>query len=236
MMQKIWINICCYFMSILGLSSNVSAQIFKIQEGSHHYDAILNVECQQQSCEGKAKITLYKKGTHQQVQTFQSDELTMYLDKDFKPSVNIIPLYNEQSPLIFNDFNFDETEDIAIRDGNYGAYGGPVYDVYVFNKTRKKFVLSTELSQLTQENLGMFQVDPKRKRIITFNKDGCCYHISSEYKVVPHKGLLLVRELIEDGTSLRGDQMKVTERKLVAGKWVESTKNYPLEQYYQSSK
>lgn len=214
------------------LSQSSHAQIFEIKNGSKNYDAKIDVECEQDQCGGKAKITLYQKGTKYEVQSFDSDELTMYLDKNFKPSVNVIQLYNEQSPLIFDDFNFDGAEDLAIRNGNYGSYGGPVYDIYVFNKTKKKFVFSDELSNLTQENLGMFQIDHDKKRIITFNKSGCCYHITSEYIVVPNKGLVLVHDFEEDATSVQDEKVKVTERNLVNGKWKEKTKYYPIDQYY----
>ena len=104
------------------------------------------------------------------MQKFVSDDLDFDLSDDLKPSANIIELYGEQSPLIFDDFNFDGTEDIAIRNGNEGPYGGPTYDVYVYNKTRKHFVFSSDLSALTHENLGMFHVDHDNKRIHTLVK------------------------------------------------------------------
>ncbi|MCX5466799.1 FG-GAP repeat protein [Acinetobacter nematophilus] len=208
------------------------AQVFEIQNGSKHYDAIIDIACEKDQCGAKAEVKLFKKGSKTVFQAFHSDEMTLYLDEDFKPSVNMIQLYGEQSPLIFDDFNFDGTEDLAIRNGNYGSYGGPVYDIYVFNQSKNQFVLSQELSVLTQENLGMFELDKKRKRIITFNKSGCCYHIRSEYQVVPRKGLLLVREFIEDELTSSGNQVKVTERQLINGKWKEKTKYYSTEKYY----
>ncbi|MFT4021422.1 MAG: hypothetical protein QM666_07895 [Acinetobacter sp.] len=218
-------------MMVFAFSAQMSyAQLFEIKDGSKLYDVQIDVQCEKDSCDGKASITLFKKGNKQIFQQFHSDELTMYLNKQYQPSVNVVQLYGEQSPLIFEDFNFDGTEDLAILIGNYGAYGGPVYDVYVFNKTSKKFVFSSELSNLTEENLGMFYVDAKRKRIITFNKSGCCYHISSEYSVVPRKGLRLVREFIEDAQG--GEVVLVKDRNLIKGKWVEKVKKYPISQYY----
>ena len=62
-------------------------------------------------------------------------------------------------------------------------------------------------------------------------KDGCCYHIWSEYEVIPKKGLLRVREFIE-AVVIAGDKVEVTDRNLVKGKWREKTKYYPTEQYY----
>lgn len=214
------------------LSQTSVAQFFEIKNASELYDVAIDVTCELNECGGEAKIDLFQKGKMKKFQSFSSTDLTTYLGKDFKPSVNVVQLYDEQSPLIFDDFNFDGSEDIAIRNGNYGAYGGPTYDVYVFHRTRNKFVLSEELSALTHENLGMFEVDQEQKRISTFNKSGCCYHIRSEYMVVPQKGLRLVKEFIEDATAAAGEKVKVTERTLSKGRWMENTKYYPIAQYY----
>ncbi len=91
-------------------------------------------------------------------------------------------------------------------------------------------MLSKALSVLTQKSLGMFSVDEDTKRLITFNKSGCCYHVRSEYQVIPQKGLLLVKESIEDAES--GEWVRVIERNLIKGKWVEKVKKYPVEEYY----
>lgn len=69
-------------------------------------------------------------------------------------------------------FNFKGSEDLAICNGHEGPYGGPPYDMYVFHKTKNKFVSSEDLSALTYENLDMFEVDSKRKRMITHAKEG----------------------------------------------------------------
>ena len=225
------ILICISVIYCLFFIQSVDAQIFEIKDGSKFYDAKIDVNCEKEQCDGKAKIKLYQKMTKQLVQTFDSDELTMYLDEKFKPSVNIVQLYGEQSPLIFDDFNFDGTEDLAIRNGNDGSYGGPVYDVYVLNQSRHKFILSEELSALTQDNLCMFDIDKKRKRLITYNKSGYCYHTRSEYEVVPNKRLLLVREFSE-AVVTTGDKVEVIDRNLVKGKWKVKAKYYPIDQYY----
>ena len=154
------------------------------------------------------------------------------MDSSQKPSVNIIELYNEQSPLIFEDFNFDGNEDLAIRNGNNSSYGGPSYDVYVFNITKNKFVFSNELTNLVIENLGMFQTDSKRKRLITFAKSGCCWHITTEYKIIPKKGLHKVYELEEDATSASGEFVTVTTRKWIDNKLVKNVKKYKIKDYY----
>ncbi|MEI7489696.1 MAG: hypothetical protein WCJ72_20220 [Chryseobacterium sp.] len=133
--------------------------------------------------------------------------------------------------MIFDDFNFDGTEDMAIRNGNESSYGGPSYEVYVFNSTKKQFVISEELTSLAYENLGMFQTDSERKRLITYSKSGCCWHLTTEYTVVPKKGLLKVYELEEDATG--GDErVKVTKREFEDDKWTANIKDYPISEYY----
>lgn len=216
-------------------SSHIFAQTFMIQNGSELYDAKIEIKhCTKEECSGYARITLYQKNTQRVVEQFESEDLNFYLNQKQKPSVNVVQLYGEYSPLIFDDFNFDGTEDLAFRDGNNGPYGGPTYQVYVYHKAKREFLYSEDLSALTQENLGMFEIDPVEKRIITRAKSGCCYHEMAQYQVSPSKGLVLVEELIEDARSGGTDQqhVKVTTRKLIQGNWREWERYYPLDQYY----
>lgn len=230
LLKSLLTSVICLFAPV-----GVNAATFKITDGSTRYDAVITVaQCEQDTCSGLGKISLYAKGSKQFVQQLDSDDLYFYLQGEQKPSVpsvNVIQLYNEQSPLIFDDFNFDGQQDLAIRNGNNSSYGGPSYDVYVFNKTRKKFVLSDELTTLAVENLGMFQTDRQRKRLITFAKSGCCYHETSEYAVVPGKGLNMVEQLIEDATGA-GEQVKVTQRTLINKRWQQTVKRYKVSDYY----
>lgn len=222
-------NIICL---LLGISTlGLAQKNFVIKDGSNRFDAKIAVEnCEGDTCSGKGTINLIDKKSKQVFQTLSSDDLYFYLNKNQQPSVNVIQLYNEQSPLIFDDFNFDGSEDIAVRNGNQSSYGGPSYDVYVYNSTKKQFVISKELTALAYENLGMFQTDHERKRISTFAKSGCCWHITTEYAVIPKKGLQKVYELEEDAQG--GEFVKVTTRNLIKNKWVSKTKKYKMDDYY----
>ena len=215
------------FLNELSLGQNE----FIINDGSDIYDAKISVDkCSEDNCEGKGTIKLFDKKTDKLFQTFVSDDLYFFFDNSGNPTVNIIQLYNEQSPLIFEDFNFDGSEDLAIRNGNNSGYGGPSYDVYVYHRNKKKFVVSDELTQLAYENLGMFQTDHERKRIITFQKSGCCWHITTEYSVVPKKGLVKVFELEEDAQG--GEFVIVTTRELINDKWISKEEIFKLDDYY----
>jgi len=213
----------------------ISAQHqFQINDGSDKYEVKINVEtCDKEECQGKATIDLYSKKTSKLFQILKSDDLNFYLNENQKPTVNVIQLYNEQSPLIFDDFNFDGTEDLAIRNGNESGYGGPSYDVYVYNITRKQFVISDELTALAHENLGMFNTDSERKRLITYSKSGCCWHLTTEYSVLPQRGLFKVYELEEDATG--GEKVKVTKREFIDDKWITNVKTYPINEYYKEN-
>ncbi len=204
---------------------------FEIKNGSKTYVAKITVkDCSEENCEGYGTIQLIDKKNKTVIQSFSSDDLYFNLNKNQNPSVNIIQLYNEQSPLIFRDFNFDGTEDLAIRNGNNSSYGGPSYDVYVSNSSKTKFFFSEELTKLAVENLGMFETDNVRKRIITYSKSGYCWHQKSEYIVVPKKRLKLVYSLEEDATG--GEFVKVTSKELIKNKWQTKIKNYKLKEYY----
>lgn len=222
-------NIICL---LLGISTlGLAQKNFVIKDGSNRFDVKITVEnCEGDTCSGKGTISLIDKKSKQIFQTLSSDDLYFYLNKNQQPSVNVIQLYNEQSPLIFDDFNFDGSEDIAVRNGNQSSYGGPSYDVYVYNSTKKQFVISKELTALAYENLGMFQTDHERKRISTFAKSGCCWHITTEYAVIPKKGLQKVYELEEDAQG--GEFVKVTTRNLIKNKWVSKIKKYKMDDYY----
>ncbi|ALR30894.1 hypothetical protein ATE47_10285 [Chryseobacterium sp. IHB B 17019] len=219
-------------LSIILVGSLYSAQNqFELKDASQHYDVKINVEtCENNECSGKANVELFDKKSSKKLQTLTSDNLNFYLNEDQKPTANIIQLYNEQSPVIFDDFNFDGTEDIAIRNGNESGYGGPSYDVYVFNITKKQFVPSEELTQLAHENLGMFNTDSARKRLITYSKSGCCWHLTTEYTVLPQRGLFKVYELEEDATG--GETVKVTKKEFIDDKWTTNIKEYPIDVYY----
>lgn len=123
---------------------------FEIKNASKNYDVkIETLPTEDEIYGGKATVQLFLKNSKQIFQTFYSDELKVIADKPIEQDSKVVQLLVDQGDLMFGDFNFDGSEDLAIRNGNYGAYGGPVYDVYVFNKTKQKFVLSKELSALT---------------------------------------------------------------------------------------
>jgi hypothetical protein len=195
--------------------------VFQLKKTSKKYDIIVYVKsCEDTYCEGSGKIELYEKGTTHLVQTFPMNELYVELSQGGKVIEGVNQMYGDNGAVIMDDFNFDGTEDLAIRDGNYGAYGGPSFNVFVYHSTKKKSVKSEDLTELASTNLGFFDVDRKEKRLTTFSKDGCCWHIATKYAIDKKKGLIKVYETIEDGT--HEGYIISTERKLIKNQWVET--------------
>jgi hypothetical protein len=204
---------------------------FEVNDSSKKYNAIITVEnCGTDQCKGKATIDLLDKN-NKKIQSFTSQDLVFTINENQNPaSGGNIQLHADQSPLVFGDFNFDGTDDVAVRNGNMGNYGSASYDVYVFNATKKQFVLSKELTELATVNMDMFETDAKRKRLITYGKSGCCRIFTTEYTVIPNKGLDKVSEKIEDTSA--EETVEVTTKEKVNNKWVTKTKKYPVKEYY----
>ncbi|MEI7484695.1 MAG: hypothetical protein WCK13_08285 [Ignavibacteriota bacterium] len=204
---------------------------FTVKDGSENYSAIISVsKFVNNDCSGPGTVTLYDKSTGNLFQSFKSDNLCFYLDGKSTPSVNVIELYGEQSPLIFEDFNFDGYEDLAISNGNNGSYSSPSFDVYLYSPSSEKFVRNSALTEIASVNLGMFNTDRNKKKLVTYNKSGCCWHITTEYEFRKNN-LVKTYELEEDATG-GIEYITVTERILVNNSWKSEARKYKIEDYY----
>jgi hypothetical protein len=75
----------------------------------------------------------------------------------------------------------------------------------------------------------MFTVDKKNKTLETFDKDGCCWHITERYKVVNDRPAKVFEE-VEDATDRNSSRVKVITKTLVSGKWKTSIGYEKVEQ------
>ena len=141
-------------------------------------------------------------------------------------------LYDDEYSVVFDDFNFDGLEDLAVCNGRNSGYGGPSYTVFLFGRRAARFVESRPLSRLNEGvYLGLFFPDPKAKTLAAFSKSGCCYHETEVYKVVNDRPVL-VEKVIEDATLGGGapeGYVLVTTRKRVGRRWVVTKKREKLE-------
>jgi hypothetical protein len=176
-----------------------------------------------ETCHGPAQLVVAKKDRSTS-QTIAFEEAIVVSDANGMPLVNASALYDDQGSIVVGDFNFDGREDFAMLTGQSGPYGGPTFTVFLASPSGP-FVHSTPLSKLTDENLGLFKVDEKKKRLVTLAKDGCCLHVTQELAVVDNKPVLMDR-VTEDGTS--GDKLVVTHERRVGGKLLKSVERRPL--------
>ena len=81
------------------------------------------------------------------------------------------------------DINFDGHPDLLLNTCNGCAgYGGPTFDVYIFNPKVQQYVLHKALTELFSIQ-GTFDIDTQNKRIVIFQKSGCCWHSGETYKI-----------------------------------------------------
>jgi hypothetical protein len=215
---------------VLAFCATVSAQkTFELKDASKYFDIKVSVaDCDEYSCSGKASFEFFKKGGTTPYQVINLENTYVQLDEGGDPLVNKTLLYDEQSVINIDDFNFDGMEDVAICDGSNGSYGGPSYQVYLSSRTAKKFVHNPAFSKLGQ-HLGMFVVDKKKKVLRIFDKSGCCWHVTEEYSVINNRPVKVFVEE-EDATGADETKVKITTKRLVKGKWQTKVKYVPREQ------
>ena len=204
---------------LLLLCPSVFAQkTFNLTNASAYFDIKITVaQCEDTSCNGKASFAFSKKGSATPYQIINLPDTYIELGEDKKPAVNVALLYDTQSVVNIGDYNFDGMEDVALCNGLNGSYGGPSYSIYLSSRAAKKFVYSNAFSALGI-HLGMFTLDAKKKVLRTFDKSGCCFHVTEEFDVVnnvPRK--VFVEE--EDATIPDETKVKITTKRLVNGKW-----------------
>lgn len=207
-------------------SSAIAQQKFNLTDASRYFDIRVAVaNCEDGSCRGKASFSFYKKGGKSPYQVINLPDTYVELESGGKPNVNSTLLYDKQSAVNIGDYNFDGMEDIALCNGTNGSYGMPSYSVYLSSRAAKKFVYDKNFSALGT-HLGMFELDKTKKVLRTFDKSGCCWHITEEFSVagnIPRK----VLSIEEDATIEDETKMKVTTKTLVKGKWQTKVKFVP---------
>ena len=212
-MKKLFIVIL-----LLVPASGAAQHGFDLKNASKYFDVRISVaECDDMFCRGKARFEFYKKGANLPYQVIDHEDSLVQLGDKGKPLTNISLMYDAQSVVNVGDFSFDGMEDIALSDGAHGGYGARSYRVYLSSRQARKFVYNEEFTELGQ-SLGMFEVDAKRKRLKTWGKSGCCWHVTEEYSVVKNRPVKVFVEE-EDATIADETRVRITTKRLIAGKW-----------------
>ncbi|WP_343704556.1 hypothetical protein [Chitinophaga sp.] len=218
---------------LMPLAALAQTTILVTNNSDRYHAKITAIPCEGNECSGEAKIQLLEKERNRAVQSFTAKRMVVRLDSNRqKGDKQAVPAEGEH-PLIFDDFNFDGEEDVAIRNGNNGSYGGPSYDVYVYNKDRKAFTPDKGLTRLASENLGMFETDRRRRQLTVRQKDGCCRRTTIVYGMNAAGKLAKVEEVTEDTTG-GGDMVTVTISQITNGRMKKTIKHYKASEYYKN--
>ncbi|MFY9618904.1 MAG: hypothetical protein WAQ99_03760 [Pyrinomonadaceae bacterium] len=215
-------------LSLLLFCTCAAAQVkFEVKSASKLYDVRIEVEsCEDKICEGQVTYTLFKKNHLSPFQAFKLPDTSFMLGENDQPSANLTRL-DQQSAVSFPDYNFDGIEDLALCDGRNGGYGAPSYQIYLFLPHAGRFILSEDFTELSQEGrLGMLERDARRKRLRTSSKSGCCLHMTEEFAVVNNRPKKVL-EIVEDATIADAKRVRITTKRLVAGRWRTTTKYVP---------
>ncbi|HEX8559585.1 MAG TPA: hypothetical protein VF668_15890 [Pyrinomonadaceae bacterium] len=214
---------------LLGARAASGQETFDVRGALRAYDLKVTMgDCGDEpevKCSGPARVRVFKKGARPSppLQTLDLPNVEVYRDTaEYNPATSPgrRALYAEEYSFVGEDFNFDGLEDLAVCNGRNGGYGGPSYTVFLFDRRSGRFAESRALSRLNEgEYLGLFSRDPKRKRLTTLSKSGCCYHETEVYSVVNNRPVL-VEEVIEDATGAGEGSVLVTTRRKVKGRWV----------------
>jgi hypothetical protein len=129
-------------------------------------------------CQGDTYVDLFQGGKAYPVlltSLYVDRDATLYrgpLDRSYTGSGHTFFL---------TDVDGDGHEDFIAWTGKDGAYGGPSYDVLLFNAKSKDFEVSPRLSELTIGANGIFRV--AGNRVTTTSTDGCCTRVIDTYQV-----------------------------------------------------
>jgi hypothetical protein len=210
----------------------VAQETFNINSSSALYDVKVTIDkCDPEekrldpgNCTGPGRVSIYKKGSTSPFQILKLKNIEINKEQiayNSKVNKDSRALYDDEYSLIFGDFNFDASEDVAVCNGRNGGYAAPSYNVYLYNKHSQRFAENVRFSRLTEGYLGLFFVDAKKRQLTAYSKSGCCYHETDVFKVVNNRPVL-VEKVIEEasGSDTDGYVVRVTTRKLVGGRWV----------------
>lgn len=179
-----------------------------------------------------ARVRIYRKGSKTPFQVLCLPSVWVNAEQfaySPKTAAKRRVLYDDEYSVVFDDFNFDGLEDLAVCNGRNGGYGGPSYTIFLFDRRAGRFAESGALSRLNEGGyLGLFFPDAKKKTLTALSKSGCCYHESEVYKVINSKPVLVER--VTEDAHVSDGYVLVTTRKRVGRRWVVTKKREKLEE------
>lgn len=226
------------FLFAFAHASSARQQEIRIERASRNYNLVVQVEqCKgsgqedegRETCTGPASVGFYRKGARTPFQTLRLPNVELNrvtLAHGAETGGQPRRLYAEEYGFVFDDFNFDGAEDVAVCNGRDSGYNGPSYSVFLFDPRSRRFVENTRLSELAEgAYLGLFFTDRRRKQLVAQSKSGCCYHETAKFRVVNNRPVL-VEKITEQASGREDGKVDVvtTTRRRVGRRWVETVR------------
>jgi len=211
----------------------IQVQTFLVKDASPRYSVKIEVtpgalkSDDPDVVQGPGVVTVMLKGTGKILQRVRLPHLAVFKSQMVASVVvggKQPSHYDDNYSFVFQDFDFDGHQDLAICNGTNSGYGLPSYDVFLFSPRVGRFVASRALSKLAQEHLGLFNVDAKGRRLVVYDKDGAAWHETSFYSMKTRRPVLVETVTQDD----RGSEEVVTTSVRVGGKWRVKVKKGPI--------
>ena len=101
----------------------------------------------------------------------------------------------EAHSFVISDVDADGKDDLLLWSGREGAYGGPSFDVYLFDEGRSEFRFNEGMSDLTKGYVGLFGVDGQL--IVANAQSGCCLRVQETYVLEDDHPKLVERTTVD---------------------------------------
>lgn len=139
-------------------------------------------------CKGDTHVRLARGTKHYSILL-----ASLYIDRDATLCRGRLDAAHEcnSHSFILSDVTQDGHEDFIAWTGKDGAYGGPSYDVLLYDHKTDDFVGSPLFSELTVGANGLFSTDGDH--LITTSSDGCCTLVVDTYSLENGEPKLLER-------------------------------------------
>lgn len=164
-------------------------------------------------CEGDTHIRITRDGKEVAVMVtslYLDSQATLYRGRLGRDS-------SKGYSLIVTDVDGDGHEDLIVWTGRDGAYGGPSYDVLLFEPNDGQFYAAPAFSELTVGANGLFSIEDGRLKLTS--TDGCCTRYLDTYAVEAREPKLVER--ITEEKDEQSDNVRRKVERLIEGKMQE---------------
>jgi hypothetical protein len=231
--MRLHIKFCAVLLVMAFPLKSSSQQTFFLDTISDEYDVKFTIPCKNYACDGEGIITLLRKNTDSVAFQFSVKNCAFRLRKPLD-SLRIIDrtdstirLWNDESSIVCNDFDFDGNDDFAIpiRNPHKHSKNKATFDIVLFDVVEQRFKLHKELTAIQHSTSTVLDVDIVRKKVNCYRQYDRRLETVKEYTWVgtgAQKRLQIVLDWQNDISKIHPVVTK-TSYTFVKGTWVKKT-------------